>query len=191
MVHFYQPNPILNMKKVFAIFASLALAGSVFAGCPSKPFKAKLVGFDKESKTLTLKAGKKDIKVKVGSKTEMAGFECPTKLAAGASLEIHGCNCANQEGQASRSNQGSRCRQEERKEERFLIFFIQLFAKPPGNRGLFLCSGNLWIRGFTQDEVILTLHRESPALCITGMSAISQPLENLPSQTTFRSEPPA
>ena len=86
------------MKNVFAIFASLALAGSVFAGCPSKPFKAKLVGFDKESKTLTLKAGKKDIKVKVGSKTEMAGFECPTKLAAGASLEIHGCNCATKKG---------------------------------------------------------------------------------------------
>ena len=86
------------MKKVFAIFASLALAGSVFAGCPSKPFKAKLVGFDKESKTLTLQAGKKDIKVKVGSKTEMAGFECPTKLAAGASLEIHGCNCATKKG---------------------------------------------------------------------------------------------
>ena len=98
IVHFYQPNPILNMKKVFAIFASLALAGSVFAGCPSKPFKAKLDGFDKESKTLTLKAGKKDIKVKVGSKTEMAGFECPTKLAAGASLEIHGCNCATKKG---------------------------------------------------------------------------------------------
>jgi len=86
------------MKKVFAIFASLALAGSVFAGCPSKAFKAKLVGFDKESKTLTLKAGKKELKVKVGSKTEMAGFECPTKLTAGASLEIHGCNCATKKG---------------------------------------------------------------------------------------------
>jgi hypothetical protein len=95
----YQPNLIHYMKKLFAVFASLALAGSVFAGCPSKAFKAKLVGFDKESKTLTLKAGKKDVKVKVGSKTEMAGFDCPTKLAAGASLEIHGCNCATKKGQ--------------------------------------------------------------------------------------------
>ncbi len=86
------------MKKLFAIIASLAFAGSVFAGCPSKAFKAKLVGFDKESKVLSLKAGKKEIKVKVGSKTEMAGFECPTKLAAGASLEIHGCNCATKKG---------------------------------------------------------------------------------------------
>ena len=83
------------MKKLFAIIASLAFAGTVFAGCPSKAFKAKLVGFDKESKVLSLKAGKK---VKVGSKTEMAGFECPTKLAAGASLEIHGCNCATKKG---------------------------------------------------------------------------------------------
>ena len=81
------------MKKLFVIIASLVFAGAVFAGCPSKAFKAKLVGFDKESKVLSLKAGKKEIKVKVGSKTEMAGFECPTKLAAGASLEIHGCNC--------------------------------------------------------------------------------------------------
>ena len=86
------------MKKLFAIIASLAFAGTVFAGCPSKAFKAKLVGFDKESKVLSLKAGKKEIKVKVGSKTEMAGFECPTKLAAGASLEIHGCNCATKTG---------------------------------------------------------------------------------------------
>ena len=86
------------MKKIFAIVASLTLAGAVFAGCPSKAFKAKLVSFDKESKTLSLKAGKKDLKVKVGSKTEMVGFECPTKLTAGANLEIHGCNCATKKG---------------------------------------------------------------------------------------------
>lgn len=86
------------MKKIIAIVASLTLAGAVFAGCPSKAFKAKLVSFDKESKTLSLKAGKKDLKVKVGSKTEMVGFECPTKLTAGANLEIHGCNCATKKG---------------------------------------------------------------------------------------------
>ena len=86
------------MKKLFVIIASLVFAGAVFAGCPSKAFKAKLVGFDKESKVLSLKAGKKEIKVKVGSKTEMAGFECPTKLTAGAALEIHGCNCATKKG---------------------------------------------------------------------------------------------
>ena len=87
-----------DMKKLFAVLASLSLAGAAFAGCPSKAFKAKLVGFDKEAKTLSLKAGKKEVKVKVGSKTEMVGFECPTKLAAGASLEIHGCNCATKKG---------------------------------------------------------------------------------------------
>ena len=97
-LHPLQPSTIFIMKKVFAIFASLALAGSVFAGCPSKPIKGKLVGFDKESKTLTFKAGKKEMKVKVGSKTEMAGFDCPTKLTAGASIEIHGCNCATKKG---------------------------------------------------------------------------------------------
>ena len=86
------------MKKIFAIIASLAFAGAVFAGCPSKAFKAKLVSFDKETKTLSLKAGKKELKVKVGSKTELAGFECPTKLTAGAALEIHGCNCATKKG---------------------------------------------------------------------------------------------
>ena len=52
----------------------------------------------KNPKSCPLKAGKKEIKVKVGSKTEMAGFECPTKLTAGASLEIHGCNCATKKG---------------------------------------------------------------------------------------------
>ena len=53
------------MKKIFAIIASLAFAGAVYAGCPSKAFKAKLVSFDKESKVLSLKAGKKEIKVEV------------------------------------------------------------------------------------------------------------------------------
>ena len=47
-------------------------------------------GFDYETE--------KEIKVKVGSKTEMPGIECPTKLSAGASLEIHGCNCATKKG---------------------------------------------------------------------------------------------
>jgi|TARA_B100001094_G_scaffold85932_1_gene82296 hypothetical protein len=86
------------MKKLLVFIASLTLAGAVFAGCPSKAFKAKLVSFDKESKTLSLKAGKKDLKVKVGSKTQMVGFECATKLTAGAALEIHGCNCATKKG---------------------------------------------------------------------------------------------
>ena len=86
------------MKKLFSILALIAFASSVYAGCPSKPIKGKLVGFDKEYKTLTFKAGKKEMKVKVGSKTEMAGFDCPTKLTAGASIEIHGCNCATKKG---------------------------------------------------------------------------------------------
>ena len=86
------------MKKLLIFVTSLMLAGAVYAGCPSKAFKAKLISFDKEAKTLSLSVKKKEYKVKVGSKTEMAGFECPTKLTAGAMLEIHGCNCATKKG---------------------------------------------------------------------------------------------
>ena len=52
------------MKKVFVFLASLAFAGSVFAGCPSKPIHGKVVGFDEESKTLTVAQGKKEKKYK-------------------------------------------------------------------------------------------------------------------------------
>ena len=48
------------MKKLFIILASIAFAGSVFAGCPSKPIHGKVVGFDEESKTLTVAQGKKE-----------------------------------------------------------------------------------------------------------------------------------
>ena len=51
------------------------------AGCPSKAIHGKVVGFDEESKTLTVAQGKKEKKVQVGSKTEMVGIDCPTKLA--------------------------------------------------------------------------------------------------------------
>ena len=83
------------MKKIFSILASLAFAGSVFAGCPSKPIHGKVVGFDEESKTLTVAHGKKEKKVQIGSKTEMVGVDCPTKLAKGAKVSIEGCNCKN------------------------------------------------------------------------------------------------
>ena len=83
------------MKKLFLLLASIAFAGSVFAGCPSKAIHGKVVGFDKESKTLTITQGKKEKKIQVGSKTEMVGIDCPTKLKKGARVSIDGCNCKN------------------------------------------------------------------------------------------------
>ena len=83
------------MKIIASIIVSLALAGSVFAGCPSKAFKGKVVGFDADSKTLTVKKGKKDQKIKVSSKTEMVGFDNPAKLTTKDMVEVHGCNCSN------------------------------------------------------------------------------------------------
>ena len=83
------------MKKIFSIVALLAFAGSVYAGCPSKPIHGKVVAFDKESKTLTVAQGKKEKKVQIGSKTEMVGIDCPTKLEKGARVSIDGCNCRN------------------------------------------------------------------------------------------------
>ena len=81
------------MKLFSTAIISLLFAGSVFAGCPSKTIKGKVVSFDKESKTLVVAQGKKEKKVQVGSKTKMEGFECPTKLEAGARVSIDGCNC--------------------------------------------------------------------------------------------------
>ena len=74
------------MKKLFIILASIAFAGSVFAGCPSKPIHGKVVGFDEESKTLTVAQGKKEKKVQIGSKTQMVGIDCPSKLKKGLAL---------------------------------------------------------------------------------------------------------
>ena len=64
------------------------------AGC-LEAIKGKVVSFDSESKTLTVAQGKKEKKVQVGSKTEMVGFDCPTKLEEGARVSIDGCNCRN------------------------------------------------------------------------------------------------
>ena len=83
------------MKIISTVIVSLLFSASVFAGCPSKTIKGKVVSFDKESKTLTVAQGKKEKKVQVGSKTKMEGFECPTKLEAGARVSIDGCNCKN------------------------------------------------------------------------------------------------
>ena len=83
------------MKIISTAIISLLFAGSVFAGCPSETIKGKVVSFDEESKTLTVVQGKKEKKVQVGSKTKMEGFECPTKLEAGARVSIDGCNCKN------------------------------------------------------------------------------------------------
>ena len=78
------------MKIITTTIVSLLFAGSVFAGCPSKAIKGKVVSFDEESKTLTVAQGKKEKKVQVGSKTKMEGFECPTKLEAGTRVSIDG-----------------------------------------------------------------------------------------------------
>ena len=83
------------MKILRTAILSLLFAGSVFAGCPSKTIKGKVVGFDEESKTLTVALGKKEKKFQVGSKTKMEGFDCPTKLEAGSRVSISGCNCSN------------------------------------------------------------------------------------------------
>ena len=83
------------MKIISTAILSLLFAASVFAGCPSKTIKGKVVSFDEESKTLTVAQGKKEKKVQVGSKTNMEGFECPTRLDAGARVSIDGCNCKN------------------------------------------------------------------------------------------------
>ena len=40
------------MKLVTSLIASLFLAASIFAGCPSKTIKGKVVSFDADSKTL-------------------------------------------------------------------------------------------------------------------------------------------
>lgn len=82
------------MKIIASLIVSLFLVASVFAGCPSKTIKGKVVSFDADSKTLTVKQGKREKQVKVSSKTELNGFECPTKLAAGDSVSIDGCNCS-------------------------------------------------------------------------------------------------
>lgn len=83
------------MKIISTAIVSLLFSASVFAGCPSKAIKGKVVSFDEESKTLTVAQGKKEKKIQVGSKTKMEGFECPTKLKAGARVTIDGCNCKN------------------------------------------------------------------------------------------------
>ena len=73
------------MKKLFIILASIAFAGSVFAGCPSKPIHGKVVGFDEESKLLQLHKVRKK-KLQIGSKTQMVGIDCPSKLKKGLAL---------------------------------------------------------------------------------------------------------
>ena len=83
-----------KMKILLSILASLSLTASIYAGCPSKTIKGKVVSFDADSKTLTVKQGKREKQVKVSSKTALDGFKCPTKLAAGDQISIDGCNCS-------------------------------------------------------------------------------------------------
>ena len=56
------------MKIITTAIVSLLFAGSIFAGCPSKTIKGKVVSFDEESKTLTVAQGKKEKKFKLEAK---------------------------------------------------------------------------------------------------------------------------
>jgi ribosomal protein S17 len=82
------------MKLLLSLACSLFLSASLFAGCPSKTIKGKVVSFDADSKTLTVKQGKREKQVKVSSKTAMEGFDSPSKLSAGDRVSIDGCNCS-------------------------------------------------------------------------------------------------
>jgi hypothetical protein len=82
------------MKILLSILASLSLTASIYAGCPSKTINGKVVSFDADSKTLTVKQGKREKQVQVSSKTALDGFDCPTKLAEGDQISIDGCNCS-------------------------------------------------------------------------------------------------
>lgn len=82
------------MKIITLTLASLFFAASIFAGCPSKTIKGKFVSFDADSKTLTVKQGKREKQVKVSGSTKLDGFDCPTKLSAGDKISVDGCNCS-------------------------------------------------------------------------------------------------
>lgn len=83
------------MKIITSIIASLVLAGSVFAGCPSKAIKGKFVSFDEDSKKLVYKKGKNEKSVTIGSGTKMIDFKSISDLTDKDMIEIHGCNCSN------------------------------------------------------------------------------------------------
>lgn len=80
------------MKILTTLLASLLIAGSAYAGCPSKTINGKFSSFDPDSKMIHLTNGKK---VKVSSTTKMVGFDCPTGLSKGDKMAVHGCNCSN------------------------------------------------------------------------------------------------
>ena len=82
------------MKFITLLLASFFFAASVFAGCPAKTINGKVVSFDSDSKTLTVKQGKREKQIKVSSSTQLDGFECPTKLVAGDKVSVDGCNCS-------------------------------------------------------------------------------------------------
>lgn len=83
------------MKIITSIIASLVLAGSVFAGCPSKAIKGKFVSFDEDSKKLVYKKGQNERSVTIGSGTKMVDFKSIGDLTGKDMIEIHGCNCSN------------------------------------------------------------------------------------------------
>lgn len=83
------------MKTLLSFICMFAFASALSAGCPSKAIKGSVVGFDSDSKTLTVKKGSYDQKIKVSSNTKMVGFDDPSKLTSKDMVEVHGCNCSN------------------------------------------------------------------------------------------------
>lgn len=81
------------MKKLFSILASFAIAGSVFAGCPSKTLKGKFLSFDADSKTIKIQSGKKQHSIKVSSSTKMDGFKSVSDIKKDQFISLEGCNC--------------------------------------------------------------------------------------------------
>jgi len=95
LIHNILTKYITHYEKIILITRLYRICWFRVCRLPSKAIHGKVVGFDEESKTLTITQGKKEKKVQVGSKTEMVGIDCPTKLKKGARVSIDGCNCKN------------------------------------------------------------------------------------------------
>ena len=78
------------MKTIFSILASFAIAGSAFAGCPSKTVEGKIVKYNEDSKKIKIEGQKKQIKV--SGSTKKVGFDNFSELV-GKTAKLEGCNC--------------------------------------------------------------------------------------------------
>ena len=124
------------MKIILTSIVSLLFAFG-FAGCPSKAINSKeVVGFDSESKILTVAMGKK--RVTSESKTEMVGFDCTSKLTKDTRVSIEGCSCKNK----------TASRFPSKKEKRRQVNSLQLFFTGPPCEGFFLSGLILFFKKF-------------------------------------------